>query len=89
MATLEFISKQDLEDFKKELFSEPRRIGQGTPSKKTPYQQWIKSYEVRELLGIFPGMLQNLRKSGKIKFTKIGGLMFYGYEDVEKMMAGK
>ena len=89
MASLEFVSKQDLEDFKKELFSELRKIGLGAPGKKAPYKQWIKSYEVRELLGISPGTLQSLRKSGKIKFTKVGGLIFYGYEDVEKMMEGR
>ncbi|WP_423212698.1 helix-turn-helix domain-containing protein [Myroides odoratimimus] len=49
-------------------------------------KQWIKSYEVRKLLGISPGTLQNMRLNGTIPFKKIGGLIFYRYEDIIKMM---
>ncbi len=89
MATLEFISRDDLDLFKQELFAELRRMALRIPDKGAKPKQWLKSYEVRELIGVSPGTLQQLRKSGKIKFTKIGGLMFYAYEDVEKMMGGK
>jgi predicted site-specific integrase-resolvase len=41
---------------------------------------------VRELLGISPGTLQNLRVNGTLPYTKIHGSMFYDYEDIKKMM---
>jgi hypothetical protein len=40
------------------------------------------------MLRIFPGTLRNLRENGTLGYTKIGGIMYYKYEDFEKMMAG-
>ena len=89
MATLEFITKADLEQFKKELFAELRRPTFKSPTPKNQQKQWLKSYEVRKLLSISPGTLQNLRKNGTVKHTKIGGLMFYKYDDIEALIDGK
>ncbi|KIA96598.1 transcriptional regulator [Pedobacter kyungheensis] len=86
MGTLEFITKEDLEQFKQELFAELRRPTFKPPAGKDRQKPFIKSYEVRQLLGISPGTLLQLRKSGQIKFTRIGGLMYYKYEDIEAMM---
>lgn len=88
MATLEFLIKADLEQFKQELFAELRRPTFRAPLKKEQQKQWLKSHEVMELLSISPGTLQNLRKNGTIKHSKIGGLMFYQYEDIERLIAG-
>ena len=89
MATLEFITKQDLEQFKQELFAELRRPTFKTPIEKNLQRPWIKSYEVRKLLDISPGTLQHLRKSGAIKFNRIGGLIYYKYEDIEVLVEGR
>ena len=88
MATLEFITKDDLEQFKQELFAELRRPTFRAPLKKEQQKQWLKSHEVRQLLGVSPGTLQNLRRNGTLRFSKIGGLMFYQYDDVEKLVIG-
>ena len=80
----EIITTDDLREFKIELFRELKRMLQehhGQPSKK-----WLKSYEIRKLLGISPGTLQNLRVNGTLPFTKIGGVLFYDYEDIRKML---
>lgn len=89
MGTLEFITREDLEIFKQELFAELRRPTFKPPTKQNQQRPWIKSYQVRELLDISPGTLQHLRKSGAIKFSRIGGLMYYKYEDIEAMIEGK
>ncbi|RZK43432.1 MAG: DNA-binding protein [Pedobacter sp.] len=89
MATLEFITKADLEQFKQELFAELRRPTFKPPTSKNQQKPWLKSYEVRKLLDISPGTLQNLRKNGTVKHTKIGGLMYYKYEDIEALLEGK
>jgi len=86
MGTLEFITKEDLEQFKQELFAELRRPTFKPPTDKDKQKPFIKSYEVRQLLGISPGTLLQLRKNGQIKFSRIGGLMYYKYEDIEAMM---
>jgi hypothetical protein len=80
----EIVTTDDLREFKIELLKEFKQllaIHHGQPSKK-----WLKSFEVRKLLGISPGTLQNLRINGTLPFTKIGGVIFYDSEDINKMM---
>ncbi len=80
----EIITTDDLRDFKIELLDEFKTIlkqHHGQPTKK-----WLKSNEVRELLGISPGTLQTLRSNGTLPYTKIGGVMFYNYEDIKIML---
>ncbi|TWR28578.1 helix-turn-helix domain-containing protein [Mucilaginibacter sp. SMC90] len=86
MAAIEVITKDDLNDFKKDLLQEIRQMirpeeGQG--------KKWLKSIEVRKLLNISPGTLQNLRINGTLRFTKIGGMLYYKLEDIHKLLEGK
>ena len=80
----EIVTTDDLREFKIELLKEIKQLfaaHHGQPTKK-----WLKSYEVRKLLGISPGTLQNLRVNGTLPFTKIGGVIFYDSKDIQKMM---
>jgi len=83
MAT-NIITIEDLQNFKRELFEEMRNLlGQrNTP----PARRWLKSREVRRLLTISPGTIQNLRVNGTLPFTKIGGTIYYDYDDILKML---
>lgn len=83
---VELITKADLEQFKKELFEELKKGGQ---SPVTENQKWLKSYQVKNLLKISPGTLQNLRVNGTLAFTKIGGILYYKYEDIMRVLEGK
>ncbi|HVD99966.1 MAG TPA: helix-turn-helix domain-containing protein [Cytophagaceae bacterium] len=80
---VEIITKEDLKNFKNELVQELKELFSTTPD---PQKQWIKSSEVRKLLGISPGTLQHLRVVGTLPYTKIGGTMYYKYEDVMQML---
>ena len=80
----EIITTDDLREFKTELLTEFRKMlkeHHGQPSKK-----WLKSYEVKKMLGISPGTLQNMRVNGTIPFTKMGGILFYDSEDIRKIL---
>jgi hypothetical protein len=80
----QIITTDDLREFKMELLSEIKQLFKehnGQPSKK-----WLKSYEVRKILNISPGTLQNLRINGTLPYTKMGGVMYYDYEDIQKVM---
>jgi hypothetical protein len=80
----EIITTDDLREFKTELLTEFRKMlkeHHGQPSKK-----WLKSYEVKKMLGISPGTLQNMRINGTIPFTKMGGILFYDSEDIRKIL---
>ncbi len=51
-------------------------------------KRWLKSNELRRLLKVSPGTLQTLKLSGIIPYTKIGGVHFYDYEDIQKLVRG-
>ena len=80
--TIDFITKNDLLELKKEIISEVSNLLTGTNENK----KWLKSADVRKMLSISPGTLQNLRVSRVLPFTKIGGTVFYDYNDVMKVM---
>lgn len=77
----------DLESFKEEMLYEIKLIVKEGNSK--PTKKWLKSTEVKKLLGISHGFLQTLRDTGTLPFTKIGGSIYYDYEDIYSMMEAK
>jgi hypothetical protein len=83
---VELITKEDLKNFKTEMLNEIRQlIGLG----QSENRQWLKSADVRKLLNISPGTLQNLRINGTLRYTKIGGMMYYKLEDITKLLEGR
>jgi len=84
MTTLDLITKQDLELFKVELFAELKKIGIGASEQAS--NKWLKSAEVRKLLQISAGTLQNLRLNGTIAYTKVGSLLYYKQEDITMLL---
>ncbi len=83
MAT-EIITQDDLREFKIELLDDIKKLLKSNFG--TKQKQWLKSYEVRELLNISPGTLQHLRVSGTLPFTKVGGTIYYDYSDIQLMI---
>ena len=81
---IEIITKDDLRRIENLLGEIKGLIKPGQAQSK----QWLKSYEVRKLLNISPGTLQNLRVNGTLRYTKIGGLLYYKLEDIEKLLDG-
>lgn len=81
------ITKEDLLEFRNELIQELEEL----LSLKAVSEQklWLKSSEVKELLKISNGTLQNLRISGALTYNKVGGTLYYNYKDIEKLMNGK
>lgn len=82
----ELITLADLNNFKNELLGEIRVIKKMIQPGGVEAKQWLKSYEVRKLLKISPGTLQNLRINGTLRYTKIGGLLYYRYEDIMNLL---
>ena len=82
---VELITREDLKEFKSELLNEIKAIvkpGDGQSRK------WLKSAEVRKLLKISPGTLQNLRINGTLRYTKVGSIIYYKQEDIDKVLEG-
>jgi hypothetical protein len=80
----EIITSDDLREFKIELLDEFRKIIKENGNQ--PVKKWLKSPEVRKLLNISPGTLQNLRINGTLPFTRMGGVIYYDYEDIHKVL---
>jgi len=74
----------DLETFKNDLIQEFKSLLKETTS-ATP-KKWLKSSEVKKLLGISTGTLQNLRMNGSLSFSKVGGIIFYDYSEIVKLL---
>lgn len=85
MAAIEIITKQDLLEFKNDLIRDLKEVLNPT---QQAAKQWVKSNEVRKLLSISPGTLQNLRINGTLSFTKVGGMMYYKLEDIQRVLEG-
>ena len=88
MAAFDLITKDDLEKFKIDLFAELKRPGYKL-NKRDEQKEWLKSHEVRQMLDISPGTLATFRRNGTLPFSKIGGLMFYRYDAILKLLEGK
>ncbi|MFP5082149.1 helix-turn-helix domain-containing protein, partial [Pedobacter sp. JCM 36344] len=49
-------------------------------------KQWLRSSEVRKLLKISSGTLQNIRIKGILPYEKIGGILYYAYADIVQLL---
>ena len=82
---IEVITREDLNEFRTLLLSDLNAMFNSKPQQQ---KQWLKSSEVRKLLNISPGTLQNLRINGTLTYTKIGGIMYYDNSDIDKLLNG-
>ena len=82
---VQIITIEDLNEFRSLLLNDLKEI---IKSKSQQSKQWLKSNEVRKLLNISPGTLQNLRINGTLSYTKIGGIMYYDNTDIDKLLNG-
>ena len=81
--SVEIVTKEDLTEFRQLLLEDLKSIINVKPSN---HKEWLKSNEVRKLLKISPGTLQNIRINGTLTFTKIGGIFFYNYDDIQTLL---
>ncbi|MCF6297118.1 MAG: helix-turn-helix domain-containing protein [Flavobacteriaceae bacterium] len=78
------ITTEDLHEFKLELLDDIKELLNNQSGQIT--KKWLKSPEVRELLGISPGTLQNLRINGTLPYTKVGGVLYYDYQEIMQVL---
>ena len=81
----EIITLEDLQTFRLELLEDIKKLI--VPSKESK-KEWLRSPEVREILGISHGTLQTLRNTGALPYRRIGGLMYYRYDDIGRLLNG-
>ena len=76
------ITQNDLQEFKNSLILELKELIQ---IKEEP-RKWLRSVEVRNILNFSSGTLQNLRCNGTLNFTRLGGIIYYKYDDISKIL---
>ena len=77
------ITKEDLKEFKTELLEDIKNL---FSIKVSEQKLWLRSSEVKELLKISSGTLQNLRINGTLSYTRVGGTLYYNYKDIEELL---
>jgi hypothetical protein len=83
---IELITKEDLEAFRRLLLNDIKLL---LSTKPDDNKTWLRCRDVRRMLKISTGTVQNLRISGKLKSQKVGGIHFYKLTDIENMISGK
>ncbi|MBV4359067.1 helix-turn-helix domain-containing protein [Parasegetibacter sp. MAH-26] len=81
---VDFITKNDLENFRAALLNDIKGLMQN--SQTFSRKEWLKAIEVRKLLGVSNGTLQSMRVKGTLRSSKIGGIHYYRYTDIENLM---
>jgi len=80
----EVITKEDLQVFRIQLLDDFKRIFASTQTKEER-PEWLKSGEVRKMLNVSPGTLQNLRVNGKLHPKKISGSWYYSLVEIKEL----
>lgn len=77
------ITQADLDKFKEDVINELRSLMAKEKNVKT---RWLKNKEVQKMLQISHSTLQTLRANGTLSYTKVGGIIYYDGEEIDKMM---
>jgi len=82
--SITMITKEDLQEFRLQLLDDIRELI--APTEAKVIRPWLKNAEVMKLLDISANTLQRLRVNGKLRSSKVGGIHYYRYEDIEKLL---
>jgi Helix-turn-helix domain len=83
----QLVTLGDLQEFKEDLLISIKSIIQ--INAPLPTKKWLKSYEVKKLMNISTGTLQNLRANGTLPHSKIGGSIYYDADLINQVLAGQ
>lgn len=81
---IEIVTKDDLQTFRMQLLNDIRQLL--VPQQEKFVKPWLKNSEVKKILGMSSSTIQRLRIAGKLRSTKLGGVHYYRYKDIEKML---
>jgi hypothetical protein len=81
---IEVVTKEDLQQFRVQLIHDIKQLI--SPQETVVDKQWLKNSEVKKILNVSSNTIQRLRIAGKLRSSKIGGVHYYRYADIEKML---
>lgn len=75
------ITKDDLKTLKQEILKEIK----GVLNQQSITAEFLRSSQVKQLLGCSDSKLETMRKNGTLSYTKIGGSVYYNQKDISKL----
>ena len=75
------ITKDDLKTLKQEIVNEIK----GILNPQSTTTEFLRSSQVKQLLGCSDSKLETMRKNGSLTYTKIGGSVYYNQKDISKL----
>ena len=81
---VEIVTREDLQLFRVQLLNDIKELI--TPEGSKEEKQWLKNNEVRKLLKVSANTVQRLRIAGKLRSSKIGGIHYYRFDDVQNLL---
>jgi hypothetical protein len=79
---INLVTKEDLLRVKQEILEQIKHLLDG----QSGHPEYLKSKDVKRILGCSDSKLESLRKSGRLKFTKLQGTLYYISEDVYELL---
>ena len=83
MEANDLLTRKDLLQFEQSLID---KISELLKIKKPQEQEWLRSRDVKKLLGISSGTLQSMRIRKVLPFSKLNGSIFYSMEDIQNIL---
>jgi len=77
---IEIVSRDEFNSFKQEVLEALKPVGNNQDKK------YLRSAQVRKMLNISAGTLQNMRINNILPYSKIGTTIFYSYNDIVKIL---
>lgn len=86
---IEIVTKAELSELRTEILEKLEQIARHTCATSPEVKPYLRSAEVKRLLGISHGKLQQMRDRGQIKFTRVDGTLFYRASDIDALLKNK
>lgn len=83
----ECVTMEDLQGFRIQLLNDLKQLFP-VAKEKAASEEWLRSGEVRKILKVSHGTLQNLRIAGKLNPVKISGSWRYLNSEVQSLFNG-
>lgn len=82
---VEIITLKEFQKFEKQVFDELQEL-KDLVSNRGLNRKWIKSSDIKVLLGVSHGKLQAMRDNREIPYSVIGGTIFYNIDEVNNAL---
>lgn len=80
---IDIVTKKDIEELKKQILD---AIASCFVKQSSEEREWLRSKEVRKMLNISYGSLQNLRIKKLLNPTKIEGVYYYRLSEIQALL---